>query len=126
MANYYAHTVSNYFSVRNNERFKEELIEREAQDMFEYKDNKFCVATHGDLYSYVDEGEEGMEYDHDDFCKLIQYWIKDDEKVFISSVGNEKLRYLGADCTIITKEGIHYEDFFRNISNKYNENSCIF
>lgn len=126
MANYYAHTVSNYFRVRDVEGFREDLIERDAQDLFEYKDGRFCVATHGDLYSYVDNEEECMEYDCDDFCKLIQFWIKDSEKVFISSVGNEKLRYLGASCTIIEKDDIKYYDLFDMMSKEFNNGESIF
>lgn len=126
MANYYNHTVSNYFNVKDYEGFKKELTEMDGQDMFTTKDGKFCVAIDGDLYSYIEKEDDEVEYDHDDFCELIQKWITEDEIVFISSVGNEKLRYLGAECTIISKNDIKFYNFFEMMAKEFNEGESIF
>lgn len=123
MANYNSYTRSNYFKVKNLELFKEQIAKMEGLDLFEYDDKHICVAIYGDLYS-IDE--EDREYTHDDYTKLIQEHIEEDETVFISSVGHEKLRYLGADCTIITKSDITYRNFFNEIAKEFNNCEDIF
>ena len=123
MANFNCFTTSNYFKVKDLDKFKEELEQMDGTDLFEYNNNTICVATYGDLYSYTKDDEE---YSYNDYLNFIQKHIEDEEKVFISSVGHEKLRYLAADCTIVTKNVIKYHDLFNNISKEYNNGFSIF
>lgn len=121
MANYNSFTTSNYFEVKNIEEFKEEVKKYGGEDFFEYYNNKVTISIYGDLFSDGDD-----DYDHNEYCKLIQKHIKEEEKVFISSVGHEKLRYLGAYCTIITKDDIIFYNFFEMIQRQFNYGESIF
>lgn len=123
MANFNCFTTSNYFKVKDIDKFKEELEQMDGTDLFEHNDNSICVAIYGDLYSCTEDDEE---YVFDDYLNFIQKHIEDGEKVFISSVGHEKLRYLSADCTVITKDDIKYNNLFNNISKEYNRGFSIF
>lgn len=125
MANYNSYTTSNWFEVKDIDLFKSELENVKGTDFFEFKDDKVAVAIYGSLYSTIDEdGDE--EFSEDDYYELIKKHIKEGEKAFVSSVGHEKLNYLGADCTIITTNNIVFKDFFRDIVEEFNEGVSIF
>ena len=107
MANYNSFTTSNGFNVMNIDDFKKELQNVNGLDHFEFlNDGLVYVATYEGLYStyYENNNEDEFEFEHEDYLKLIQKHMRDDQKVIVSSVGHEKLRYLTADCSIITKD----------------------
>ena len=58
------------------------------------------------------------DFEYDDFIKLIQNHIYDDEIVVIKSIGNEALRYLTADVAIVSKEKVEYIEFNKIIKDK--------
>ena len=125
MANYNSYTTSNWFKVKDIDSFKDELERVNGTDFFNIRDNSVAVAIYGSLYSTIDEnGDE--EFSEDDYYNLIKKHIEDGEKVFVSSVGYEKLKYFGADCAIITNEKIEFRDFFRSIIEEFNEGVSIF
>ena len=118
MANFEEKVTSNFFKVKDSKLFINEIEEKEIECFFErkYNDNeRFAIASYDGLMT-VDKYGEDFEYD--DFIKLIQNHIYDDEIVVIKSIGNEKLRYLTADATIVSKEKVEYIEFGKIIKNK--------
>ena len=118
MANFEEKVTSNFFKVKDSKLFINEIEEKEIECFFErkYNDNeRFAIASYDGLMT-VDKYGEDFEYD--DFIKLIQNHIYDDEIVVIKSIGNEALRYLTADATIVSKEKVEYIEFGKIIKNK--------
>ena len=118
MANFEEKVTSNFFKVKDSKLFINEIEEKQIECFFERKyndDEKFAIVSYDGLMT-VDENGEDFEYD--DFIKLIQNHIYDDEIVVIKSIGNEKLRYLTADATIVSKEKVEYIEFGKIIKNK--------
>ena len=118
MANFEEKVTSNFFKVKDSKLFINEIEEKQIECFFEQKhdDNeRFAVVSYDGLIT-TDENDEDFEYD--DFIKLIQNHICDDEIVVVKSIGNEKLRYLTADVSIVSKEKIEYIDFKQIIKNK--------
>ena len=118
MANFEEKVTSNFFKVKDSKLFINEIEEKQIECFFErkYNDNeKFAIVSYDGLMT-VDENGEDFEYD--DFIKLIQNHIYDDEIVVIKSIGNEKLRYLTADAAIVSKEKIEYIGFSKIIKDK--------
>lgn len=118
MANFEEKVTSNFFKVKDSKLFINEIEEKQIECFFErkYNDNeRFAIASYDGLMT-VDKYGEDFEYD--DFIKLIQNHIYDDEIVVIKSIGNEKLRYLTADATIVSKEKVEYIEFGKIIKDK--------
>ena len=118
MANFEEKVTSNFFKVKDSKLFINEIEEKQIECFFEQKhdDNeRFAVVSYDGLIT-TDENDEDFEYD--DFIKLIQNHICDDEIVVVKSIGNEKLRYLTADVSIVSKEKVEYIDFGKIIKNK--------
>ena len=118
MANFEEKVTSNFFKVKDSKLFINEIEEKQIECFFEQKhdDNeRFAVVSYDGLIT-TDENDEDFEYD--DFIKLIQNHIYDDEIVVVKSIGNEKLRYLTADVSIVSKEKIEYIDFKQIIKDK--------
>lgn len=118
MANFEEKVTSNFFKVKDSKLFINEIEEKQIECFFErkYNDNeRFAIVSYDGLMT-VDENGEDFEYD--DFIKLIQNHIYDDEIVVIKSIGNEKLRYLTADAAIVSKEKIEYIGFDKIIKDK--------
>lgn len=118
MANFEEKVTSNFFKVKDSKLFINEIEEKQIECFFERKHNdseRFAVVSYDGLIT-TDENDEDFEYD--DFIKLIQNHICDDEIVVVKSIGNEKLRYLTADVSIVSKEKIEYIDFKQIIKDK--------
>ena len=118
MANFEEKVTSNFFKVKDSKLFINEIEKKQIECFFEQKhdDNeRFAVVSYDGLIT-TDENDEDFEYD--DFIKLIQNHICDDEIVVVKSIGNEKLRYLTADVSIVSKEKIEYIDFKQIIKDK--------
>ena len=113
MANFEEKVTSNFFKVKDSKLFINEIEEKEIECFFErkYNDNeRFAIVSYDGLIT--------EDFEYDDFIKLIQNHIYDDEIVVIKSIGNEKLRYLTADATIVSKEKVEYIEFGKIIKNK--------
>ena len=118
MANFEEKVTSNFFKVKDSKLFINEIEEKQIECFFEQKhdDNeRFAVVSYDGLIT-TDENDEDFEYD--DFIKLIQNHIYDDEIVVIKSIGNEALRYLTADVAIVSKEKVEYIEFGKIIKDK--------
>ena len=106
MANFEEKVTSNFFKVKDPKLFINEIEEKQIECFFErkYNDNeRFAIVSYDGLIT--------EDFEYDDFIKLIQNHIYDDEIVVIKSIGNEKLRYLTADATIVSKEKVEYIEF---------------
>ena len=113
MANFEEKVTSNFFKVKDPKLFINEIEEKEIECFFErkYNDNeRFAIVSYDGLIT--------EDFEYDDFIKLIQNHIYDDEIVVIKSIGNEALRYLTADATIVSKEKVEYIEFGKIIKDK--------
>ena len=113
MANFEEKVTSNFFKVKDSKLFINEIEEKQIECFFErkYNDNeRFAIVSYDGLVT--------EDFEYDDFIKLIQNHICDDEIVVIKSIGNEALRYLTADATIVSKEKVEYIEFGKIIKNK--------
>ena len=113
MANFEEKVTSNFFKVKDPKLFINEIEEKQIECFFErkYNDNeRFAIVSYDGLVT--------EDFEYDDFIKLIQNHICDDEIVVIKSIGNEALRYLTADATIVSKEKVEYIEFGKIIKNK--------
>ena len=113
MANFEEKVTSNFFKVKDSKLFINEIEEKQIECFFErkYNDNeRFAIVSYDGLIT--------EDFEYDDFIKLIQNHIYDDEIVVIKSIGNEKLRYLTADATIVSKEKVEYIEFNKIIKDK--------
>ena len=113
MANFEEKVTSNFFKVKDSKLFINEIEEKQIECFFERKyndDEKFAIVSYDGLMT--------EDFEYDDFIKLIQNHIYDDEIVVIKSIGNEALRYLTADATIVSKEKVEYIEFGKIIKNK--------
>ena len=118
MANFEEKVTSNFFKVKDSKLFINEIEEKQIECFFErkYNDNeRFAIVSYDGLVAVDAYGED---FEYDDFIKLIQNHIYDDEIVVIKSIGNEKLRYLTADATIVSKEKVEYIEFGKIIKDK--------
>ena len=113
MANFEEKVTSNFFKVKDPKLFINEIEEKQIECFFErkYNDNeRFAIVSYDGLIT--------EDFEYDDFIKLIQNHIYDDEIVVINSIGNERLRYLTADATIVSKEKVEYIEFGKIIKDK--------
>lgn len=118
MANFEEKVTSNFFKVKDSKLFINEIEEKQIECFFErkYNDNeRFAIVSYDGLVAVDVYGED---FEYDDFIELIQNHIYDDEIVVIKSIGNEALRYLTADATIVSKEKVEYIEFGKIIKNK--------
>ena len=118
MANFEEKVTSNFFKVKDSKLFINEIEEKQIECFFErkYNDNeRFAIVSYDGLVAVDAYGED---FEYDDFIELIQNHIYDDEIVVIKSIGNEALRYLTADATIVSKEKVEYIEFGKIIKNK--------
>ena len=119
MANYYAKTRTNYFRVKDAEKFKEYMNTRIGvnEDKIELWEKVMPDGTKlygfgcygnilGEKVNQESEDIEELEYDYDDFCNSLAEFVADDDAIIITEIGNEKLRYLTGYSTIITSKEI--------------------
>ena len=120
MANYYAKTRTNYFSVTDAEKFKQIIALCKASDDDIYiieseqenggiKYGFYCEGSidglpekdDGDDTEYCDDDD--FDYNYDAFCEALQPILPDDDAVLITEIGSEKMRYLTGQCSVITR-----------------------
>lgn len=111
MANYDEFSRSNEFKVKDSKIFLEDIEKYNLSEIIEYweRTDVFLVATYDGLFT-TNDNDEDIEFD--DICNLIQKHICDDQTVILKEVGHEKLRYVSATFTVITKEKITVLDPF--------------
>ena len=134
MANYYGITKTNYFHVNDPEGFKK-LMRRVVSDegdidLWEDKDKDGNPVFAFGGYSSISgicpiennnddsEDEDYDEADYDLFVSELQKLIVDGEAIIITEIGHEKLRYITAYSTVITKDGCEYVTLERRAAAK--------
>ena len=110
MANYYATIRTNYFAVTDEAKFREITDSCNSEDklhVFESNDGsgKFGFGCYGNIYG-IPAGEDDDENDLNSFYDALQAVMAVGDVIIITEIGYEKLRYLIACCTIITKDDI--------------------
>lgn len=115
MANYVcAATRSNYFRVVDKAAFRElvsNIVSEEPFEIWASDDGKVAFGSYGSIDGCLYDKDPGFDCCDDlpgeDFVyKAIQNLLPDGEACIITSVGSEKLRYIGADSVIITRDGL--------------------
>lgn len=116
MSNYITKTRTNYFSVTDEEKFKQIISSCKASDSIEVFDEKqengsvkYGFYCYGSIQGFTDrnESEESDDmdcnYNYDAFCKALQQIIPDGEAIIITEIGFENMRYLTGESSIITR-----------------------
>ena len=118
MANYYATIRTNYFTVKDETKFREVVDSCIAEDelhIFEdtLPDGRklFGFGCYGSIYG-IPPGDDEDDDDNslDAFYDALQEVLPEDEAIIITEIGWEKLRYLIGCCTVITKNDIQFID----------------
>ena len=111
MADYYVKTLTNYFSVTDEEKYKRTIAGCDATANIEivtrdHEDGtvKYGFYCNGSIWGLFEEGTEDPNYDL--FCESLQQIIPEGEAVIITEAGWKAMRYLVANSTIITHKEI--------------------
>lgn len=117
MANYSCAIRTNYFHVKDEEAFRK-LMERSYGSEDEIKvwektapngDKLFgfgCYSGIAGVLNSADEEDDDCESSYDEFIDGLQTCVADDDAIIILESGNEKLRYLVGQATIITTDKV--------------------
>ena len=112
MANYEGTTKTNYFRTTNAEELESIINNIVSEDDIHLSSREinnelyFSFSTMGDIGGvYIEEDED---YDYDLMCEQLQKVVHPEDAIIITSVGNEKLRYVAGDSTIITVNGVEH------------------
>ena len=114
MAHYNATTRTNYFSVKDEVRFREimRLVEAEEDvEVFEQVEEgvqKFGFGCCGIIYGIFKENT-GI-FDMDELFLALQEVLCEGDAVIIMETGYEKLRYIVGSCIVITYTDIQVID----------------
>lgn len=122
MANYCCTIRTNYFHVKNEEKFRELMSKvcgsENAVQLWEEKDKYgntvFGFGVYGGIAGIRDAeedyDEDADESSYDEFLDGLQECIADDDAIIILESGNEKMRYVIGSASIITSKGYEYLD----------------
>jgi hypothetical protein len=118
MANYRAVIRTNYFTVNDETKFRETVASCNAEDelhIFETTkpdgSKAFGFGCYGSIYGIPPgETEDDDESNLDAFYDALQAILPEDEAIIVTEIGNEKLRYLIGNCTVITHNDIQFVD----------------
>lgn len=121
MANYYASTRTNYFSVKDPDAFvkfmKTVVASDDRVDVWSKTDisgkQLFGFGCYGSILGVKcpnDEDEEGWDedYDYDEFVAGLSRHVAKGDAVIVIESGGEKLRYLVGSALIVTEDGSDY------------------
>lgn len=112
MANYEEQARSNYFKVKNVDKFKE-FLEEHYLHFIEDKKGLVGFLAHDGIPSWNQETDEEM-----DFMNLLSKHLADNEVAIIVGNGYEKMRYLSGFAVAVNKKG---KTASVNISDIYNK-----
>jgi hypothetical protein len=111
MANFCGSGRSNYFKVKDPEKFKEWMSNFGDLSLHKHDDdpldNQFCILVDSECGDVPNEqcvdGED--EYKEIDFFQELAKFLEDDEVVIFMHCGAEKLRYLSGYATAVNNKG---------------------
>lgn len=122
MANYCCAYRTNYFKVKDNEKFKEFMTHVYAEDLevFHKKDENgnelYGFGGYGGISGYFnneneyEDSDEAWDNAYDNFIDGLAKQVAEDDAILLFEVGNEKLRYVVGSVAIITSKGYEYRD----------------
>lgn len=122
MANYCCVYRTNYFKVKDNEKFKEFMTHVYAEDLevFHKKDENgnelYGFGGYGGIIGYFnnkneyEDSDEAWDNAYDNFIDGLAKQVAEDDAILLFEVGNEKLRYVVGSVAVITSKGYEYRD----------------
>ena len=119
MANYYSAVRTNYFHVKDEDRFRALMARVVCDDgSLELWDDEadatgiqlFGFGSHGSISGIPDDNDEYDDTSYDRFIDELAECVADDDAVIIFEAGHEKLRYVGGGVLIVTSKGCEYID----------------
>ena len=122
MANYCCVYRTNYFKVKDNEKFKEFMTHVYAEDLevFHKKDENgnelYGFGGYGGISGYFnneneyEDSDEAWDNAYDNFIDGLEKQVAEDDAILLFEVGNEKLRYVVGSVVVITSKGYEYRD----------------
>lgn len=126
MANYYGMTRSNYFAVKNEEKFLETVksfpiniitANLEGRNLYGFYNNQDNDS--GDIYEvYKEDTDEYIEIAWEDI--FIEH-LEDDWVAIITHIGNEKYRYFSGSATAYNNKGEVTAVYLSDIMDKSKE-----
>lgn len=122
MANYCCVYRTNYFKVKDNEKFKEFMTHVYAEDLevFHKKDENgnelYGFGGYGGISGYFnneneyEDSDEAWDNAYDNFIDGLAKQVAENDAILLFEVGNEKLRYVVGSVAVITSKGYEYRD----------------
>ena len=122
MANYCCVYRTNYFKVKDNEKFKEFMTHVYAEDLevFHKKDENgnelYGFGGYGGISGYFnneneyEDSDEAWDNAYDNFIDGLAKQVAEDDAILLFEVGNEKLRYVVGSVVVITSKAYEYRD----------------
>lgn len=111
MANYNGKVRTNYFKVKDSQKLKK-FADDQGYELWEREDGYFAFGE------YDVSGIEDLE---DEELKEFQDNLEDGQVVISMEIGNEKLRYLSAFATMISRDKIETIDLFSHAVEVFSE-----
>lgn len=114
MANYYAYTRTNYFGVKDEEKFRNIISSLVGENTFRVwkKDvdgkQKFGFGSECNILGKINPSAEDEEYYSDEWIQDLQAIVDEDDAIIITEVGYEKLCYLVGGVIVITSNSVTY------------------
>ena len=122
MANYCCTIRTNYFHVKDEDRFRDLMARvrgcEDSVELWEEKDPDgkavFGFGVYGGIAglrnAQEDEDGDSDESSYDEFIDGLQECVADNDAVIIMEAGNEKMRCIIGAASIITSKGYQYMD----------------
>lgn len=122
MANYNCIIRTNYFHVKDNEKFEEFMTHVYGEDLevFHSADSNgnkvYGFGGYGGIAGYFNKEEDYEDNDeawdnaYDNFIDGLVTHVTEDDAILIFESGNEKLRYVVGSVAVITSKGYEYRD----------------
>ena len=122
MANYCCAYRTNYFKVKDNEKFKEFMTHVYAEDLevFHKKDENgnelYGFGGYGGISGYFnneneyEDSDEAWDNAYDNLIDGLAKQVAENDAILLFEVGNEKLRYVVGSVVVITSKAYAYRD----------------
>ena len=122
MATYCCAYRTNYFKVKDNEKFKEFMTHVYAEDLevFHKKDENgnelYGFGGYGGISGYFnnkneyEDSDEAWDNAYDNLIDGLAKQVAENDAILLFEVGNEKLRYVVGSVAVITSKGYEYRD----------------
>jgi hypothetical protein len=106
MANYYASCLSNFFKVKDLEKFKNWISKFDSLETFSKKNEEYIAfgSTESGIPDYMmsEDGEDSTEVE---FITELSKHLSEGEVAIVQEIGNEKLRYFVGFSVVIDWQG---------------------